>query len=169
MLQSHLFQCVSKYLSLMSFTLLFRDANIIIVYIKYHFTWASFYNYNFKGNWKPKWDKIWNLKLCWFISLPPFLSHHNKIWNERLKSLKQQTSCSSVTAQADRRGIVYSLELGAANLKRVIMIPLGFSLFILPISYFWLYPVQNRTCTHHQLRKRMKMNIIMLLVVSTCD
>lgn len=120
--------------------------------------------------------------LVYFSSSFLVSSQQNLEWET--EELKQQTSCSSVTAQADRRGIVYSLEVGAAKVKRVIMIPLGFlaakvervimiplgfSLFILPSSYFWLYPVQNRTWTHHQLRKRMKMNIIMLLVVSTCD
>lgn len=39
----------------------------------------------------------WSMKLSdWFISLPLFLSHCKKFWNNALKGLKQQTSYSSV-------------------------------------------------------------------------
>ena len=74
-----------------------------------------------------------------------------KIWNDRPKRLKQQRSYNSVQIfyetdtpntwkQAKPEGIIF-------------LIHLGYLPFILPISFFWLYFVQNRACAHHQSMK----------------
>ena len=90
-----------------------------------------------------------------------------KLWNNRLQGLKQQTSYSSVQLKKtdlllDRQ----SQDIGAGDSKGVIvvLIPPGFSLFMLPISSFWLCSVQNRACTHHQSRKRMQMGMCSRLI-----
>ena len=78
---------------------------------------------------------------CWFISLPRFLSHC-------CKDPKQQTSYSSVTAQADRSSIKQTADStlprrgSKLTLKEWWWSLLG-SLFILPVSFSWFCLLQK--------------------------
>lgn len=90
-----------------------------------------------------------------FISLSWFLSCDNK-------NLEQTTGCKTtdkLTAQfSSSRHIFYQTYTPEtweqANPKGVVLvIPLGFPVFILPVSSSSLCPVQNRACTHHKSMK----------------
>ena len=77
------------------------------------------------------------------------------MWNARLKVLKQHTDYSSVQLKpTDLLLDRHFQHIRAGLLQRSPpLFPLGFPLFILLFSSFWLCPVQNRACTHYQSMK----------------
>ena len=90
-----------------------------------------------------------------FISLPQFLSHCNKNFEGQNKGFKTTDKLSSIQhKQTDLLLHRHSRDMGADQQQSSRPpIPLDFPLFILPISSFWLCPVQNRAYTHLQSRK----------------
>ena len=83
-----------------------------------------------------------NIRLIYFSSSVLVMT---EIWNDGLKGLKQQTSYNSV--QLRQTDLYYQTlpRHGSRLTPRVIKkISLGFPLFILPISSFWLCPVQKQ-------------------------
>ena len=91
-----------------------------------------------------------------FIYLPWFLSHRNKNLEQWTKRCRTSDKLQLSSAQADRSFTAdTSKTWEQADPKGVVLlIPLGFPLFKLPVSSFWLSPVQNRACTHHQSMTR---------------
>ena len=83
-----------------------------------------------------------------------FLSQHKLEWWTNV-CLKQQTSYSSVPLkQTDFLLDRHSQDTGAGwPQSGCLPHPYWLPLFILPVSSFWLCPVQNRACTYHQSKK----------------
>ena len=91
----------------------------------------------------------------WPIQKGCKLTSKTKMWNNGLKGLKQQTSYSLVPLkQTDFLLDRHSQDMGAGwSQSGCLPHPCWLPLFILPVSSFWLCPVQNRACTYHQSRK----------------
>ena len=113
------------------------------------------------------------VRVCWqcqvglFLSLGSYLIAR-KIWKDRLKGFKKQTSYSSVIAQADRSFIKQTLPTHGSRPtpKESSSQPISASLFLYFLPPSLVVPVQNRTCTHHQSGKKMQMGIHSRLIDS---
>lgn len=84
-----------------------------------------------------------------YFSPPVLVSLQQKFEMMKLKDLKQQTSYNSVTAQAGLFCVGHSQDMGAGRPQRDPSNPSWLLCFYTSLSSFWLYPVQNRACTHH--------------------
>ena len=96
-----------------------------------------------------------------YFSPPVLVSLQEKFEVMKLKDLKQQTSCNSVTAQAGLFFIRQTLPSHGSRPtpKSHPSNPFWFCPFYTSHLLLWLYPMQNRACTLYQSRKRMQIGI----------
>ena len=110
------------------------------------------------GLWIMDYRKVWLKTQDFFsylgwgncqVGLFLFLSYcfvATKIWRAGLNVVEQQTSYSSVQLkQTDLLLVRHSPKTPHPSYQCLLTSP-----FILPVSSFWLCPVQSRACTHQQ-------------------